>query len=151
VDFPDQVQGRTALHHAVECQHVAAVQWLLQHGHAQQVHLRDKQGKTALMLATRSCCNSISISNSNSNNISNSNSNSNNNSNIDDVAGCLSIVQMLIQQGADLEALDHVGRTAFLYACYYGQQEVVQYLHKVGACVDVRDQVYQNYHCILSR
>lgn len=52
--------------------------------------------------------------------------------------GLSSVVQLLLEYGADLEGLDESGSTSLYIAAEYGHLEVCQYLIDEGADVDVR-------------
>jgi ankyrin repeat protein len=72
------------------------------------IHLKDKDGCTALIAAARD--------------------------------GCLDVVHLLVEHGADLEAREPTyERTALAWATFYGHRDVVQYLIERGADVNAMD------------
>jgi uncharacterized protein len=55
-------------------------------------------------------------------------------------AGSLSIVQVLVQHGADVNTVDHKGRTPLFGACLYQHVSVAAFLLEAGAGVNAVDQ-----------
>jgi len=54
--------------------------------------------------------------------------------------GQIATVRLLLQRGANIEAVDNLGYTALHYASLHGARDVVKYLITLGADVDCRDR-----------
>ncbi len=54
--------------------------------------------------------------------------------------GSISMVQLLIAEGADIEAKNSAGQTSLLYAVYYGKKEVAEFLLVKGAQINYQDR-----------
>ena len=62
-------------------------------------------------------------------------------------AGDLERVQVLVEQGADKESVDFLGRTPLMVASFYGRLEVVRYLLEQGANRDkANNRGYTSLH-----
>jgi ankyrin repeat protein len=57
--------------------------------------------------------------------------------------GNLEMITFLLDNGADIEAVQHIGRTALMHACEKGQLNAVELLLKRGADIEAKDD-YSN-------
>jgi ankyrin repeat protein len=54
-------------------------------------------------------------------------------------AGHKEVAEVLLSKGADINQVDHSGRTALIYAAQFRQKDIVELLVEKGADLEVRD------------
>ena len=104
--------GWSPLYCAVLDNHPDLVRYYLKHG--ADVNIRDRDKKTTLML----CFESIFLA----------------------AEEALTLAEILIQGGADLEAQDKNGSTALFYAIEKGNDKAIEFLLNSGASMEIRDK-----------
>lgn len=61
---------------------------------------------------------------------------------------CLFLVQLLLQDGGNLNAVDSEGLTPAMWACYFDQLQNLQFLHKALSRIDPEeDAIFRDTDC----